>query len=72
MTIQSTAKCKIRGIIRYLVWKGKTPVEIYNEVKTGYGDKAMNRKSVFKWCPEFKNGRTSLHDDQRNGRPSID
>ncbi|KYN16305.1 PREDICTED: putative uncharacterized protein FLJ37770 [Trachymyrmex cornetzi] len=71
MLIQSPAKCEIRGVIRYLVWKGKTPVEVYNEVKTAYGDKAMNRTSVFKWCREFKNGRTSVHDDQRSGRPSI-
>ncbi|KAG5314468.1 MOS1T transposase, partial [Pseudoatta argentina] len=31
----------------------------------------MNRTNVFKWCREFKNGRTSVHDDQRSGRPSI-
>ncbi|KAG5328400.1 GVQW3 protein, partial [Acromyrmex charruanus] len=71
MSIQSPAKCEIRSVIRYLVWKGKTPVEVYNEVKTAYGDKGMNRTSVFKWCREFKNGRTSVHDDQRSGRPSI-
>ncbi|KAG5314403.1 SETMR methyltransferase, partial [Pseudoatta argentina] len=65
MSIQSPAKCEIRSVIRYLVWKGKTPVEVYNEVKTAYGT------SVFKWCREFKNGRTSVHDDQRSGRPSI-
>ncbi|KAG5313015.1 GVQW3 protein, partial [Pseudoatta argentina] len=71
MSIQSPAKCEIRSVIRYLVWKGKTPVEVYNEVKTVYGDKGMNRTSVFKWCREFKNGRTSVHDDQRSGRSSI-
>ena len=53
MSIQSPAKCEIYGIISYLVQKGKTPVEIYNEVKTVYGDKAMNRMSVFKWCGKF-------------------
>ncbi|KAG5317974.1 GVQW3 protein, partial [Pseudoatta argentina] len=71
MSIQSPAKYEIRSVIRYLVWKGKTPVEVHNEVKTAYGDKGMNRTSVFKWCREFKNGRTSVHDDQRSGRPSI-
>ncbi|KAG5305819.1 SETMR methyltransferase, partial [Pseudoatta argentina] len=71
MSIQSPAKCEIRSVIRYLVWKGKTPVGVYNEVKTAYGDTGMNRTSVFKWCREFKNGRTSVHDDQRSGRPSI-
>ena len=45
----------------------KTPVEVYNEVKTAYGDNAMNLTSVFKWCREFKNDRTSVHDDQRSG-----
>jgi hypothetical protein len=47
MSLQSSAKCGIHGIIRYLIWKGKTPVEVYNEVKTTYGYKAMNRTSVF-------------------------
>jgi hypothetical protein len=72
MSIQSLAKCKICGIIRYLIWKGKTLVDVYNEVKTAYDDKAMNRTSVFKWYRKFKNGRTSVHDDQWSGRPSID
>ncbi|KAG5319264.1 SETMR methyltransferase, partial [Pseudoatta argentina] len=71
MSIQSPAKCEIPSVIRYLVRKGKTPVEVYNEVETAYGDKGMNRTSVFKWCREFKNGRTSVHDDQRSGSPSI-
>ncbi|KAG5324822.1 MOS1T transposase, partial [Pseudoatta argentina] len=66
-----SAKYAASSVIRYLVWKGKTPVEVYNEVKTAYGDTGMNRTSVFKWCREFKNGRTSVHDDQRSGRPSI-
>uniref|UniRef100_A0A8D8R8P0 Histone-lysine N-methyltransferase SETMAR n=1 Tax=Cacopsylla melanoneura TaxID=428564 RepID=A0A8D8R8P0_9HEMI len=71
MSIQSPAKCEIRAVIRYLVVKGKTPVEVFNEVKSAYGDGAMNRTNVYKWCREFKNGRTSVHDDQRSGRPSI-
>ena len=70
MSIQSPTKCAIRGIICYLIWKGKTPVEVYNQVKTAYGDEAMNRTSVFK-CGEFKNERTPVHDHQRSGRPSI-
>ena len=70
MPIQSPVKCKICGVIRYLVWKGKTQIEIYNEVKTAYDDKTMNSTSVFKWCGEFKNSRMSVH-DQRSGRPSI-
>ena len=68
MSIQYPAKCKICDVIHYLVWKEKTLIEVYNEVKTAYGDKAMNCTSVFKWCGEFKVGHTSLHDDQRSER----
>ena len=71
MSIQSPDKCQIRGVILYLVWKGKTPFEVYNEVKPKYDDKAVNRTRVFKWCVAFKNGHTSVHVDQRSGRPSI-
>ena len=31
----------------------------------------MNRKNVYKWCREFKSGRTTVHDEERSGRPSI-
>ena len=72
MSIQSRAKCVIRGVVRYLVWKGKTLLEVYKEIKTAYGVKAMNSTSVLKWYREFKNGHTSVHDDQRSKRPSID
>jgi transposase len=24
-----------------------------------------------KWCREFKDGRTNVHDEQRSGRPSV-
>ena len=68
MSIQSPAKCKTRGVIRYLVWKGKTPVEVYNEVETGYGDKDIESVQVV-W--RIKNSRTSVHGDQRCGRSSI-
>jgi transposase len=31
----------------------------------------MNRKNVTKWCREFSEGRTDVHDKQRSGRPSL-
>ena len=48
---------QVQNMRRLLFCKGKTPDEIYNEVKPAYGDKAMNFTSVFKWCREFKNSR---------------
>ena len=31
----------------------------------------MNRQNVTKWCREFSEGRTDVHDEQRSGRPSL-
>jgi hypothetical protein len=31
----------------------------------------MNRQNVTKWCREFSEGRTVVHDEQRSGRPSF-
>jgi histone-lysine N-methyltransferase SETMAR len=31
----------------------------------------MNRQNMTKWCREFSEGRTDVHDEQRNGRPSL-
>ena len=55
MSIQFPAKSKYA--VSYIISFGreKMLVEVYNEVKTAYGDKAMNRTSVFKLCRKFKN-----------------
>ena len=31
----------------------------------------MNWQNVTKWCREFSEGRTDVHDEQRSGRPSL-
>jgi len=31
----------------------------------------MNRQNLTKWCREFSEGRTDVHDEQRCGRPSL-
>jgi hypothetical protein len=35
------------------------------------GDNAMSQSKTFLWCKRFKDGRTSVDDDERSGRPSI-
>jgi hypothetical protein len=68
--IQSPAKCEVRSVIRFLNAKGEGPAEIYKQIFTVYGN-VMNRKNVTKWCREFFEGRTDVHDEQRSGRPSL-
>ena len=36
-----------------------------------YGDVAMKRATCFRWHKRFKNGRLSVEDDERSGRPST-
>jgi transposase len=68
--IQSTAKCEVRSFIRFLNAKVERPAEIHKQIIAVYG-KVMNRQKVTKWCREFSEGRTDVHDEQRSGRPSL-
>jgi len=68
--IQSPAKCEVRSIIRFLNAKGERPAEIHKHIVAVYGN-VMNCQNVTKWCREFSEGRTDVHDEQRSNRPSL-
>jgi len=36
-----------------------------------YGESAMKRRTVYKWVDRFKEGRESVDDNARAGRPSA-
>ena len=36
-----------------------------------YGDKILSRRIVYEWNEMFKNGRTSVSDAERSGRPAT-
>ena len=68
--IQSPAKCEVSSIIRFLNAKGECPAEIHKQIVAVYGD-VMNRQNVTKWCHEFSEGRTDVHNEQRRSWPSL-
>ena len=68
--IQSPAKCEVRSVIRFLKAKGERPAEIHKQIFAVCGN-VMNRQNVTKWCREFSEGRTDIHDEQRSGTPSL-
>src|SRR5215469_6534435 len=68
--IQSTPKCEVRSVIRFLNAKGERPAEIHKQIVAVYGN-VMNQQNVTKWCREFSEGRTDVHDKQKSGRPSL-
>jgi hypothetical protein len=68
--IQSPPKCEVRSVIRFLIEKGECSAEIHKQIVAVCGD-IMNQQNVMKWCCEFSEGRTDVHDEQRSGRPSV-
>ena len=68
--IQSPAKCEVRSVIRFLNAKRERLEEIHKQIVAVY-DNVVNRQNVTKWCREFSEGRTDIHDEQRSGRPSL-
>jgi transposase len=67
---QSPAKCEVRSVIRFLNAKGQRPAEIHKQIVAVYGN-VMNRQNVTKWCREFSERRTDVHEEQRSGRSSL-
>ena len=67
---KSPAKCEVRSVIRFLNAKGERLAEIHKQTVAVYGN-VMNLQNVTKWCSEFSEGRTDVHDEQRSGRPSL-
>lgn len=60
-----------RANIKFCQKLGKSPSETFNMIKQVYGDEAFGRSAVFKWHQRFAQGRDSLEDDDRSGRPKA-
>jgi len=50
--------------------KSERSAEIHKQTYAVY-DNVMNRQNVTKWCREFSERRTDVHDEQRSGRLSL-
>jgi len=62
----------MRGAFRHKFSQRKCerPAEIHKQIFAVYGN-VMNRQNVKKWCREFSEVRTDVHDEQRSGGPSL-
>jgi len=58
-----------RSYIKIETLRGKNPTEIHNAVHEVYGDSVVDRSTVSRWACRFREGRVSIQDDPRNGRP---
>ncbi|GFV00446.1 histone-lysine N-methyltransferase SETMAR [Trichonephila clavipes] len=70
-TIDQTADCEIRSVIRFLTAKNVSAAEIHRQISDVYGPNVMSSSKVRKWVRAFKDGRENVHDEPRSGRPSV-
>lgn len=58
-----------RVVMKFLLKEGSKPAEIYRRLSCVFGEQTVARSSVFEWCKRFREGRESIEDEPREGRP---
>jgi len=58
-----------RYAIKFCAKLGKSGSETLQLLRTAYGDVVLSSAQVFRWHKVFKDGRNSVEDEQRAGRP---
>jgi len=58
------------GVVRFLWAKGMAAKDIYKEMLPMYGEHCLSRQAVHNWVQKFSEGRTSIEDKHRVGRPT--
>jgi len=61
-----------RCAITFCVKLRENGIETFNKLKQACGEHALSRSQVFKWYKAFPEGRESIKDEPRSGRPSTD
>jgi len=51
--------------------EGVPGAQIHLRMCVQYGDKVLSRRTIYKWIEMFENGRTSVTDAGRSGRPAT-
>jgi hypothetical protein len=60
-----------RICLKFCFKLGKTAAETHKMLKEAFGDNALGLTHTCGWFKRFRNGRMSVDDDQRSGRPST-
>jgi hypothetical protein len=67
MSIQNPAKCEVHAVHA----KRETAADIPHQLVSVYGEDVINRQNVAKLCHKFEVGRSDVHVEIKNGRPSV-
>ena len=60
---------EMRANIKFLIKLNWKAPQIIEALQTVYGDHTLSKTAVYEWIKRFKDGRESLEDDSRSGRP---
>ncbi|GFW74467.1 HTH_48 domain-containing protein [Trichonephila clavipes] len=62
---------KQRCAIKFCFRLGHNATETFAKLQPAYGDSVLSRAQIFRWFNAFSEGRESIEDEPRSGRPSV-
>ncbi|KAG5346605.1 SETMR methyltransferase, partial [Acromyrmex charruanus] len=60
-----------RAVIKFNAKLGKRASETFRSMQQVYGSQCLGRTAVFEWHKRFLEGRETLEDDKKSGRPIL-
>jgi len=60
-----------RSYIKIETLRGKNPTEIHSVLREVRCEQTVNRSTVSRWATRFREGRVTINDDERPGRPKT-
>jgi hypothetical protein len=69
--IENPTTCEVRSVIRFSDAENVRLAGIHRQIGEVCDEGAINEGNVRKWCRLFKEGTANVHDEERNGHPSL-
>ncbi|GFU77978.1 protein GVQW3 [Trichonephila clavipes] len=60
-----------RCAIKFCFRLGHNATETFAKLQQAYGESVLSRTQAFRWFKAFSEGRESIEDEPRSGRPSV-
>ncbi|KAG5315470.1 SETMR methyltransferase, partial [Acromyrmex insinuator] len=60
-----------RAVIKFNAKLGKSASETFRSMQQVYGSQCLGRTAVFEWHKRFLEGRETLEDNKKSGRPIL-
>ncbi len=57
-------------VIKFLIDSGEKPVKIFLKLKKVFRNECASRARIFEWAHRFKEGRSSVYNDERPSAPA--